>query len=1060
MPDVPAIRITAVDQASAVIANVQRSFSGLTAQLVSVAAVVETMRRSLNLGDDLKRMADTTGLAIDKLDKLSIIASQNETSLEGMAKAFKFLTSSMIEAQSATSQSGKLFAALGVSIKDAQGNMRSVDDVMADVSDSLNTVGNETVRMAAGTAIFGKSYLEVAAALRNYRESQDVANQVLERYGTVSQTAANLSDQLKDKFDVMAQGSKRALLNGMVPGIAAVIEGLDRLTSSGGMFTQSFGKVVSDAVVWVTQSFISLQGAIQVVGVSIGAVAAVIATRSLEPLRAARDDIQKIFSDIAAAQAAVGTAAAFPGLDNSDQVSRAAGAQERMNRTQADSKAIADALAPAQAKVKDVWEDMVRALDLAAAKQANLGELGKVDVELSQKQFQGTTMRDAAMRLYVRAMAAAVDEAKALEETGKANADAFLKESEAMDALAKKYQETQKSVEDYVANLEFEVKAMQMSDQERTIAIGLRELERKGIGLTAEALDEYRARLIAATEYKEALQGQIDLWKGIEGAAHDAFMHIFESGKSVFERLTDALKNTLLELLYQMTVKKWIVDISTEVSGNAGMLGGATGGAGSLGNLAGGIGSLFSGSGLGLGSALSSAGSLASIGGGFMGLGGAGAGLVTGEAVSGAAAGAGLMTTLGPLMAAVPYVGIAIAAAMIIKSVLDSKKGGPKVGGNAGYATYFPGEGTAAGNQGMQALLASTTSSYKAIVAAFGGKGSAQFAFGFDTDPQGKAPNRVNAGAMVGGQQVYRADLPNLGRDDAVLKAALETESKRALLAALQASSFPDDIAHIFNAVQAASASSADIDKILAIAEAFGNIGEMLSSLDDVGATLDKISNRTALDAFHAQGDALDELVANFDGSVDATKALSDASAGYYQSLVALVGQLRSVQKSINQMFGGSRESVFLTGRSSEFQYQYLQDKANKDFGTLGTLTDPGQIQALANTINDEITRAFGLLSPEQQVAMRDQFIAQIDKVNSAFDARLGELTRNVTENGKTELQQIKDAMSAAADDMSTAAGHLSDSAGDISAASRDLGSTPIHVIVDGSAVGGGSGGN
>jgi hypothetical protein len=59
------------------------------------------------------------------------------------------------------------------------------------------------------------------------------------------------------------------------------------------------------------------------------------------------------------------------------------------------------------------------------------------------------------------------------------------------------------------------------------------------------------------------------LWDSIEDTAHDTFVSIFKSGKSAFDRLRDALKNGLYDLLYQMTIKKWIINISAAVSGGA-----------------------------------------------------------------------------------------------------------------------------------------------------------------------------------------------------------------------------------------------------------------------------------------------------------------------------------------------------------------------------------------------------------------------------------------------------------------------------------------------------------
>ena len=94
---------------------------------------------------------------------------------------------------------------------------------------------------------------------------------------------------------------------------------------------------------------------------------------------------------------------------------------------------------------------------------------------------------------------------------------------------------------------------------------------------------------------KPQLDAQKQLWGSIESTAHDTFISIFDSGKSAFDRLRDTLKNGLLELLYQMTAKKWIMNIGASVSGVAGAAGsGIPGAAGAASNILSGAGSLSS----------------------------------------------------------------------------------------------------------------------------------------------------------------------------------------------------------------------------------------------------------------------------------------------------------------------------------------------------------------------------------------------------------------------------------------------------------------------------------
>jgi hypothetical protein len=983
MADIPAIRITAVDQASAVIGGVGRSLGVFAAQVASVGAVVESMRRALGLGDDLKRMADTTGLAVAKLDALDIVAKLNNASLDDMAKAFKFLGSSMVEAQTSSSQSAQLFGALGVAVKDASGNLRGVDDVMADTAKALDGIENETVRAAAGTAIFGKSYLAIAATLRNYAEDQARANLVTERFGAVSAVAAGLADDLGDKFTMLGEGSKRALLGGMVPGMAAVVAGLDTMIEGGGRFQSGFGRVVSWIAETATVAFVNLADVFEKTGLLIGATAAAIATASLEPFREFEREVARLEARRQGAIAAIRTAAKFPGLDDSDQISRAAGAQERLNKAHADSAALAKILAPA---TKDVIDENLKWLNSLLKLENNLGAT-QVEILRNEAAERGYTEAAKPMINAIELKTARLQAEKAaLEAAIQADKEGY----EWMLKIKKAYEDSRAAVQEYIAGLQFEIAAMQMSDQERQVAIALRELEKKGINLTRAELDEYSAAVRAAVETKAALQEQINLWQGIEGAAHDAFLHIFEGGKSVFDRLADSLKSGLLELLYQMTVKKWIIQIGAEVTSNAGLLGGVagSGGGGGLGGITNALGSLFGGS-MGFGTALGNLGTILPT---FSTLLEGGATAIEAAAGAFAGMGASFAAVLGPI-------GAIAAGAMLLKNFLDSKKGGPKVGGFAGVGEmglgafqFDPTQNQ--GNAAASTVTQATLDSYNRIIALIGGKGSAGFRSDFSTDPRGTAANIIRQQAFVNGRQVYDYNsgegAGNLGRDPAVMTARIELEAKRALLAALQASDLPQSLAKLFASLVPSTADAAAIDNVLNLTAAWAELNAVMNR-DPMADALKAVADaaKGSYDVFIDAGAALSAMVANFDGSIEATQNLSAATGAYYRTQVMLLAQIEQVRGAIGDMFGSTIRSFTLATLDKPGQYAYLQNEAEQLRAQLASATDPAQIRIFAEKINADIQAAFGLLDPAEQAAMLSQFVGNIENLNADVNARL-----------------------------------------------------------------------
>lgn len=253
------------------------------------------------------------------------------------------------------------------------------------------------------------------------------------------------------------------------------------------------------------------------------------------------------------------------------------------------------------------------------------------------------------------------------------------------------------------------------------------------IRLAGEGTD---AQKILQNEYtvwyqNQAIKPQLDeqkkMWQSVEQTAHDTFISIFDSGKSAFNRLRDALKNGLLDLLYQMTLKKWIFNIGASVGmgGVSGVAQAAAGGASGAGNalgMAGNAYSLISG-GMSLAGGLGT-GFMGSLAGGLNGAGiGSGltsaTGLAMGESIAGVVGSsvAGAMSTgLAAMAAAAPYVAAIVAAVALVKTLDHS--GTPHIGGaasasSAGVSTiaaeslHFEKTQTSADAEKMTAQLAS-----------------------------------------------------------------------------------------------------------------------------------------------------------------------------------------------------------------------------------------------------------------------------------------------------------------------------------------------------------------
>jgi hypothetical protein len=261
------------------------------------------------------------------------------------------------------------------------------------------------------------------------------------------------------------------------------------------------------------------------------------------------------------------------------------------------------------------------------------------------------------------------------------------KEEKATLAAADAHLKYVQTLEQGVVKMQADVAAQQEQNdrmgltKEAIAALDAAKLESQAVALEVIAtkqldkdLDEYQyvltmkqakaLRDLGAAKQEGAIkEGDIAsfnaLWQSVDKTAHDVFVNIFQGGQNAFTKLRDVLKATLLDLLYQMTVRKWIFDITASVSGGSGVSGAAiqaaSGGSSGISSIfgAGGATSAF---GLGMEGTISTIAEQGFIG-GFA------------NAMTSASTLASAGSFMGAAGAAIPYVGAALAAIAVIQSL-------------------------------------------------------------------------------------------------------------------------------------------------------------------------------------------------------------------------------------------------------------------------------------------------------------------------------------------------------------------------------------------------------
>lgn len=953
------IDITARDGTQAAFASVtrglsemQRSFGAISASIASLAGVAgfgfmamwakDTVAAAAALDD----LADATGSSVENLSRLANIAKVSGASFESIDAAIKRLAVGMAGVEDETGRAGKALAALGITSRDPA---QALDEIARKFAEFEDGAG----KAALAVAIFGKSGASLLPILKDIAQNSTVT-------GTITGEMAREAEKLEKSWrslSVQASGFKQALLGDIIPTLNEWIDNTRKAHDAGLSWFKSFqvGTTYAD---------------------------------QLNPR------IEFLSKQIAEAKANLKTDSGFDGIMGWLKTT-----PEQLAAMNKEMAILIGMVAKAnQAQNADKWDRY-----LMGAQGAPAGAFKQAPVVPGGDPAK----TKAAVDFYLKGMddiAAALKEEQRLREERLKLLD---KEQAQLLQLyeidRKSAEEINKATEGYEKQLDIlgltEVQILQKTraqlaatQADRINATGIDEvtmaMERQ-LGaldrlINAKSSDEAAKQAKAAAEEWEKAANSIG------DSLTDALLRGFESGKDFAKNFADTLYNLFRTLVLRPVIQAIVAPVAGAVTGALGFSGNAA--ASGMGSSLGGslLGGSLMGGLSGIGDAIFGGGGGAAFGAGFASPFSTLGSIFAGGAEF-AAPGMALASGIG---AAIPVAAIAFAA----YSLLKKQRGGPKSGGfaSSGLLGALPGSDGGRwftpnnADSDVQAITSATLASFKHALTALGGSGVGGFALGYDTDPQGTAPNRLHAGAYVGGNMVYDAALGDLGRDDAALQAALELESKRALLAALQASDLPAQIAAVFNSVSASGASSSTIDNLLSFGNAMRVVIDSIggSVVEDAQAAWER-SQRSSVEVLRDMGAEVIRLADNMDGTVGSMQSLATATSEYRAAVVQTLVAIRQVAEQIDAMFGATRDAIETFGMSPEQLYDRYRADADAAAALLATASDPDQVRALAERINADINAAFNALGDEGKLAQQNPLLTYLDEVNAFVQARL-----------------------------------------------------------------------
>ncbi len=190
----------------------------------SVAGLAALVKGAIDAGDAFNKMSQKTGIAVEDLSRLKYAADLSDVSVEALQKGMTSLSTYMVDAATGSGEAADQFKKLGISVRNADGSMRSSIDVLYDLADRFAAMPDGVEKTNLAVTIFGKKLgAEMIPLLNSGGDGLRAMGQEAERLGLVmSGELAKASEEFNDNVERLSKLASSAgieIANALIPSL-------------------------------------------------------------------------------------------------------------------------------------------------------------------------------------------------------------------------------------------------------------------------------------------------------------------------------------------------------------------------------------------------------------------------------------------------------------------------------------------------------------------------------------------------------------------------------------------------------------------------------------------------------------------------------------------------------------------------------------------------------------------------------------------------------------------------------------------------------------------------
>lgn len=187
------------------------------------------------LAEKLSNMGEQTGLSAKTLQELKFVSENAGLSFEAVANASAMVQRKLMGVEEDSGMAAKVFDRLGISTKDASGQLKSMDNLFPELIKRFQLMENTTERNMLAAQVFGKGFGELAPLLGMTSKEMEEATKRAHELGLVM-TEQEMADfkALDDSIDDIQQqfaGMWMEFAKAMLPYVKPAVEWFQKTLS-------------------------------------------------------------------------------------------------------------------------------------------------------------------------------------------------------------------------------------------------------------------------------------------------------------------------------------------------------------------------------------------------------------------------------------------------------------------------------------------------------------------------------------------------------------------------------------------------------------------------------------------------------------------------------------------------------------------------------------------------------------------------------------------------------------------------------------------------------------